>query len=402
MKKFIYEAVQEDGATVRGQVWAHSPRAAQRDLAARGMRPTSLEAEGPKPEKRGKTGGVARLDYIYGLKELHALVVGGVPLAEAVSTLADATEHAGLAATYTELNASLRRGEKFSVAFTRLFPLLPHYVHRIIESGELSGRLAEALSDSAEEMEHTAKVRAELRAALLYPAFLVGAGILAVTFVLLFVVPRFAAIFKGKEDKIPFLSYVVISGGMWLRSHLLLCLLAAAAIVTLMVYAFRQPQVRNRFRLLLSRVPLFNHWIIEMETARWAGVLARLLENRVPLLTSLELARSSLTSEDITLRLRQVERGVRAGRSLAATLEENRFLPSTALTLVRVGERSGKLPELMRSVATIYDELVRNRIKALLAIVEPVAIVLIGGAVAFVALAIFTAITSINSLSGLH
>jgi general secretion pathway protein F len=151
----------------------------------------------------------------------------------------------------------------------------------------------------------------------------------------------------------------------------------------------------------MARLPLLRDGLVEIETARWAAVLARLLENRVPLLHSLELAQGALRSRDIQLRLGQVERRVRAGESLAAALRDIAFLPTTALSLVRVGERSGNLPEMMRSVAQIYDEIVRNRIKATLSIIEPTAIVLIGGAVGVVAVAIFLAITTINKVPGL-
>jgi general secretion pathway protein F len=141
--------------------------------------------------------------------------------------------------------------------------------------------------------------------------------------------------------------------------------------------------------------------MVEAETARWAAVLARLLENRVPLMQSLELSRTALRSRDIQSQLLQVERSVRTGGALAKSLDEHRFLPSTALSLVRVGERSGNLAEMMRSVAQIYEEIVRNRIRTTLSLIEPVAIVIIGGAIAMVAVAIFMAITSINNVPGL-
>jgi general secretion pathway protein F len=167
------------------------------------------------------------------------------------------------------------------------------------------------------------------------------------------------------------------------------------------VYGVQQPAWRAQARESLSRLPFLRDWLIDVETARWAGVLARLLENRVPLLQSLELARTALRSREVQQRLIQVERLVRTGGTLAKALDEHRFLPPTALSLVRVGERSGSLAQMMRSVATIYDDIVRNRIKAVLSLVEPIAILLIGGAIGLVAVAIFLAITSINNVPGL-
>ncbi len=400
--RFQYEALQQNGRPVVGQIEAPTLRGAHRDLVRRGVQPTAIT-----PAVRRTTGGrqtrrkVRWRDYVYLLKEIHALIAGGVPLAETVAALADATEHPGLAASYSELNTALRRGEKFSTAFARSFPAFPTYIQRVIEAGELSGHLGEALADAAAAMEHDQKVRVELRNALIYPTFLVGFGVLAILFIFMVVVPRFAAMFRGKYDQIPFLSYIVIAGGMWLHDHLLLAGIVVGGLAAILVYGFQQAAWRTQALESVSRLPLIRDWMIEFETARWAGVLARLLENRVPLLQSLELARTALHSREIQQRLIQVERLVRTGGALAKALDEHRFLPPTALSLVRVGERSGSLAQMMRSVAAIYDDVVRNRIKAILTLIEPIAILLIGGAIGIVAVAIFLAITSINNVPGL-
>jgi general secretion pathway protein F len=396
--RFRFEALQSDGRLISGQVEADSPRGAYRDLLRRGVQPTTIAHAGAQNAGRRRPRRKAgRRDHLYVLKELQALVAGGVPIAEAVAVLEEG-DHPGLAPAYRELNAGLRRGEKFSQAFARAFPSFPGYVHRLIEAGELSGRLGEALADGAAEMEHEAKIRIELRNALVYPAFLVVAGILATLFIFLVVVPRFALMFHGKFDALPALSYIVIVGGLWLRSHLLMAGMAALLFCFAAAYAFRNEAWRMRGLDALYRVPVLRDWLVEIETARWAALLARLLENRVPLLQSLELARTALRSPDIRLRLTQVERSIRSGGTLAEALRDHRFLPPTALSLIRVGERSGTLPEMVRSVTEIYDETVRNRLKAALSIIEPVAIVMIGGVVGVVAVALFLAITAVNKL----
>jgi general secretion pathway protein F len=403
--KFQYQGLQSDGRAVSGQIEAVSLRGAHRDLVRRGVQPMEISAA---VRREPGVGGwlparkkARRSDHLYVLKEMHALFSGGVPIAEAVAALAESAENPILAASYTELNARLRRGEKFSAAFVHCFPTFPVYIHRVIEAGELSGRLGAALGDAAAQMEHEAKVGAELRNALVYPVFLVGFGLLAILFIFIVVVPRFATMFRGKFDQIPFLSYVIIAGGMWFREHLLLTATIVALIAVITTYATMQPEWRMRAREAVARLPMLRTWMVEAETARWAAVLARLLENRVPLMQSLELSRTALRSRDIQSQLLQVERSVRTGGALAKSLDEHRFLPSTALSLVRVGERSGNLAEMMRSVAQIYEEIVRNRIRTTLSLIEPVAIVIIGGAIAMVAVAIFMAITSINNVPGL-
>lgn len=400
--RYRFEALQADGRLISGQLEAQSPRAAYRELMRRGVQPTTIaNSAASGNHRRHFRLGSARRHRLYVLKELHALVGGGVPIADAVAALEEACEEPALAEAYRALQAGLRRGEKFSAAFARAFPNFPGYIYNLIEAGELSGRFAEAMADAANEIEHQARIRTELRNALLYPAFLIAFGLLAVLFIFLVVVPRFAAMFRGKLDQLPWLSWGVIASGMWLREHLMIAGTFALALGFGIIWASRQPNARSQVLALIARMPVLRDSFVEIETARWAAVLARLLENRVPLMNSLELARTALRNAEIQLRLGQVERRVRAGEALASALHDAAFLPTTALSLVRVGERSGNLPEMMRSISQIYDEIVRNRIKAVLSIIEPTAIVLIGTAVGIVAMAIFLAITTINKVPGL-
>jgi general secretion pathway protein F len=402
--RFHYQAVASDGRALSGQLEAPSSRGAYRELLRRGMRPTAITASAPHAQPAGlrlRRRRAGRRDYVHLMRELHVLAAGGVPIAEAVAALESAAAHPDLTAALAELHAALRRGERFAAALARCFPVFPGYIHSIIETGDMSGRLAEALADAAAEIEREARFRTELRQALVYPVFLIAAGLCAVVFMLVFVVPRFAAMFRGKYDQLPIISYLVIAGGMWLRENLVLALIGLGAAGVAIAYAVQQQQFREAVRARLVQLPLVGPWLAEIETARWAAVLARLLENRVPLMASLDLARRALHGAELQARMAQVERGVRGGRSLAVALEEHHILPATALSLIRVGERSGSLPEMTRSVAAIYEEIVRNRIKTVLAIIEPIAILAIGGVIALVAVAIFLGITTINKVPGL-
>lgn len=402
--RFQYHGLQRDGRLVAGLIEATSERSAHRDLLKRGVQPTAIRMAAiaaPAPGSRGRRRSLRRRDYAAMLKQLQALIGGGVPISEAVTALADVAENATLAAAYGNLNAALRRGDPFPEALVACFPAIPTHIHRMIAAGDLSGRLAEAMADAAAELEHEIRTRNELRQALVYPAFLVLFGVCAVLFIFLVVVPRFAAMLQGNLQKLPLVSYLVIAAGVWFRGHVLLALASLAGVGLTIGYAFYRPATREAALRVLSRLPLLRRWLLDIEIARWSAVLARLLENRVPLVQSLELARSVLRAHGLHERLTPAERDVRAGAALAAALEGCAFLSAPALTLIRVGERSGKLAEMVRSIATLYDEAVRNRTRLVLSIIEPVAIVLIGGVIGLIATAIFLAITSINRVPGL-
>lgn len=401
--RFQYQAIADDGRTLTGHVEADTSRKAYRELVKRGIRPTSVvpAVAHVHSVRRWRRRNPRRGEYLHILKQLQVLVRGGIPVAEAVAALAESATHPVLIAAFNQLHTGLRHGERFPDAFARAFSIFPPYIHRIIETGDLSGRLSEALADAATEVERDEKFRSELRNSIVYPVFLSIAGLSAVIFMFVFVVPRFAAMFRGKYDQLPLLSYVVIAGGMWVREHSLAGALTLGAGGVVIAYALQQPELRERLRDTVVRLPFLGYWLSEIETARWAAVLARLLENRVPLMPALDLARRSLRSSEAQTRMAHVERAVRGGRPLAVALEDSHILPPTSLSLIRVGERSGNLPEMTRRVADIYDEIVRNRLRAMLSIIEPAAILLIGGIIGLVAVAIFLAITTINKVPGL-
>jgi len=399
---FHYKGLQRDGKLVGGLIEAASERGAHRDLLHRGVQPIEIAlAAAPRSGRRARVRRVGRAQYAAALRQLHTLIAAGVPIAEATSTLGEMPDHPALAKVYQDLTTALRRGDAVPSAFARCLPNLPPYIQRLIEAGDLSGSLIEAIGDAAEELEREAKVRTELRHALMYPAILIGFGILAVFFIFLVVVPRFAAAFKGRLSQLPFLSSVVISTGMWAHEHVVILLSLLVGIGLAVGWSLSQPRAGAFLAEFAAHVPVLRDWSADAEIAHWAAILARLLENRLPLVQSLELARSSLHRRDIQVVLGRVERDVRTGTALSAALHDAVFLTPTALAMIRVGERSGRLAEMMRSLASAYDGMVRDRTKTVLLLVEPAAIIFIGAFVGLVAIAIFQAITSINNVPGL-
>ncbi len=145
-------------------------------------------------------------------------------------------------------------------------------------------------------------------------------------------------------------------------------------------------------------MPVLGNFLLEAETGRWTAMLATLLRNRVPLVESLVLARNSLRVESLRVRLAQVERAVRGGSALAAALEDYRLFDETIVNLTRVGERSGRLADMLGSAAALAEQRGRDRIKRVMALLEPAAILVIGGVIGVIVVSLFTAIASINSV----
>jgi general secretion pathway protein F len=275
---------------------------------------------------------------------------------------------------------------------------MPEYVGQLARAGELTGELGRALADAAAQMDYELKLRNEMRNAMVYPAVLVGAGTLAVGIMFVFVVPKFASLLKRADD-LPFLAWAVLASGTWLRENFLMAVAGLAAVSMAVTYFARKPEVRARALDWAARLPVVGPWLVESDTARWAKVLAALLGNRVPLLRGLELAQSGLMIPSRRARLGEVARAVRGGSALADALEDHEALTATGYNLVRVGERSGRLPGMLDSLARLYEESGRNRMKRVLILMEPAAILVIGSVIGTIILGVILAITSANDLA---
>ena len=399
MTGFKYQALNGDGATVDGQIEADGIRQAQRMLRKRGLTPISLqEAKSTiraKKQKRVSN----RQARILLLRELAVLIEAGVPLAEAISSLAASRGEADLQAALEGISRDLRQGLSLSLGMRKHLAFLPGYVHQLIEAGELTGQLKSALKDATAQMEYEERVATEIRGALVYPLFLLGSGLAAVLFIFIFVVPRFSEMFKEHRDQLPTVSRYVMSTGLFVRDNVFFLALALVAIVLIIINLARRPAVREWFQAFLMRVPVVGPWLLESETARWTNMLSTLLVNKIPLLKALELARISLNAPELRIRLTQVERAVRGGTALSSALEEYCEFQTAILNLIRAGERAGNLSQMLKMAATMTEESVRQRMKQTISLIEPAAILIVGAMVGLIVISIILAITSLNQIN---
>ena len=247
-------------------------------------------------------------------------------------------------------------------------------------------------------MQYDERVAAEMRSALLYPSILVVSGSAAVLLVFAFVIPQFSNLLDD-ENELPLLAEVVLRTGVWFHGNgwLVAAVLAAAAAVILALA--RRQRVRQRVRDALAALPLFGDWLAELDTAKWASLMSAMLASRVGTMEALGLASRSVAVSRRKAALEQVAGDVRGGASLSAALEKRSALTPTGYNLLRVGEQSGHLAQMLRALASLYEENSQRRMKRLLVLIEPMAVVLIGGILGVIMVGIILAITSVNDIA---
>lgn len=400
--EFQYQAVNPQGQTVSGMINAGGEREAVRLLRQQELTPLEVGVGvlGQKTEvRRGRARRAGNQEKAIVIRELSILLQAGVPLAEAVESIGQTHTDSAIGETFSLVHGKLRGGESFSQALQAAPLEWPDFLFQLLAAGEHTGKLAQALQSAATQMEYEQRIKSEMRNALIYPSILVISGIAATLLIFIVVVPKFASILKNSRAQIPEISVWVLTAGMFVKENLLWVGLGALAAVLAIISVLANAELRGRMLQALSRVPVLGRWLIETEIGRWAAMLGTLLENRVPILKAMELTQNGMRLMAVKHKLQQALKEVRGGKKMADALAGVQMLNVTGLNLIRVGERSGELANMLRTLATLYETAGRERLKRFLILLEPLAILLIGGVIGTIMIAVMLAITSLSNIA---
>ena len=397
MVKLHYEAVTKTGELIAGEMKATSEREALRLLSADGLSVLTVgEVEAPREAWFQRS--LTRQEVVLAFFELATMLSAGVALAEAVESQSQSEHHPELERFFDHLSNGLRKGESLSSAIDSSALELPVYLVRLIQSGELSGELPACLTRGVAQMEYELDVSSQLKSALIYPAVLVFSGIVAVLMIFVFVVPKFSNLLVESDD-LPALAWFVLSAGMLFNKYAYLVAAGLGLLVVAAAQLFRKKHFQKRLRDVLADLPVVGVWLNEVEIAKWSSVMAAMMHSRVELIVAMGMAQNSLQITSRIEKLEQVKRAVRGGESLSKALVDNRVLSPTAYNLIKAGEKSGTLPLMLDAVAKVYDTSCKDRMKTVIALIEPMAILLIGAVIGVLLLGIILAITSVNTLA---
>lgn len=397
--KFTYEGFDARGERQTGLMEAASKIEALRALQTKSITPVELKAVENSRKPSLLTPRLTRQHITQALHELTRLIESEVSIAESIEAMTDAGHHEKLDRAFAGIARALQHGESFSAALANSGLPLPDYLLHLVKAGELTGDLAGALKRAQEKMEYDERTANELRNALIYPAILVIAGVAAVLLMFTVVVPKFSNMLDKSATNLPWLATAVLTTGTWFNAHWDMLLAGLSATTVAFISALRQQRLRASLTNWLSRLPIIGQWLEETDMASWSYTLSAMLGCKVELLAALDLSTHSMRIPRRRTAMQEVIRQVRAGKSMSSALAETHTLNRTGVNLIKVGERTGRAAEMLASLANLYEENSKNRMKKLLALIEPVAILLIGSGIGVIILGIILAITSVNDMA---
>jgi len=398
--EYQYKAFNAQQQSISGRITAEGKREAMRLLTGRDLVPLELsEISHQRHTTTGARKKETHQDKILVIQELATLLEAGINLAEAVQSIGETHTSSAMGHSFLKVHAGLRSGEAFSTALRKGTISWPDYLYQLLLAGEQTGKLGQALRNAASQMEYDRKIRQDIRNALIYPIILIISGLAATLLVFLVVVPKFANILRSTRNEIPEISVWVLKAGMFTKTHLGELALGSGVLLIALLALLTNSMIRARLWESLSRLPLIGPWIRETEIGRWAAMLSILLESRVPLLNALTLAASGVRIQSVRNTLDHAQREIRGGKKIADALTTGTMLSPTAINLIRVGERTGQLDQMLNTLARLYSEASQERLKRFLILLEPIAILLIGGVIGFIIIAIMLAVTSLSNVN---
>ncbi|WP_095078033.1 type II secretion system inner membrane protein GspF [Pseudomonas sp. Irchel s3h17] len=401
MPEFEYRAQDHRGRPCKGVQEADSPRHARQLLRGRGLLPSHVALAKPRSDQvTGISSGcsLAAGELALLTLQLSTLIQAGLPLEESLRAVAAQSEKRRIGHLLSVVRARVMEGHALATALAAFPRAFPELFRATVAAGERAGHLGFVLEQLAAYTEARHSSRQRIQLALVYPMILMFASLAIVGFLLGYVVPDVVKIFVDSGQPLPLLTRGMILLSDGLRRHGLLLLAALLVLLWLVRWALRQPSLRLRWHAGVLRLPLLGGVLRTMEAARFASTLAILGKSAVPLVDALEIAAAVIGNLTIRARMHDVARSVREGETLTHGLELGGDIPPMMLHMIASGERAGELDNMLARAAEQQEKTLAARIALVVSLFEPIMLVLMGGIVLLIVMAILLPILSLNQL----
>jgi general secretion pathway protein F len=406
MPGFEYKGLEvASGKSVKGYRDADSPKALRALLRREGVLLTLATPENERKARAKRD--IQLLAFLYRpsssdvailTRQLATLVRAGVPLVESITALVDQVEKESLVRILTDVSENLKEGKAFAsclAAHPKVFP--PLYVN-MVAAGEASGTLEAVLERLADFMEGQARLKGKVVSALAYPVLMTLIASVLVGALMMGVVPKVTSMFENMQQELPWYTALLIFISDTLASYWWLII----GVIALAVYTFRRwqatPGGRMTWDRLMLRVPLFGRLNLLVAVARFSRTLATLLASGVALLPAMDIVKSVLGNVQLEAVVKVAIGSIREGESIAEPLRRSGYFPPMVTHMIAVGEKSGQLEQMLQNVSRAYEADVETRVTTLTSLLEPLIIVVMGGMVAFIAMAIIMPLVQMNQL----
>ncbi|NDC79833.1 MAG: type II secretion system protein GspF [Verrucomicrobia bacterium] len=412
MPLFAYSAVDAKGKTHQGTLEANNPADAAAAIKKQGMFPTNIaetSAENTKAKGKGfsfklslgggggGTGKVPAKILTVFTRQLSTLISAGLPLLRSLRTLGKQEKNPNLRKIMASLAESVEGGTTFSEALSQHPKAFNKLYVNMVKAGELGGVLEVVLTRLAEFAEKSQRIRGKVTSAMVYPLVVLTIAVGIVTFLMLFIVPKFEAIFKDMLGgrPLPFITQTIMDLSRFIQGNFLVLAGGIAAAVFIIRFSLRLPGVSSAVDEYKLKLPLFGDMLTKTSVARFSRTLGTLVSSGVPILQALQITRDTAGNARVSSAIDSIHDNVKEGESMVAPMEASQIFPPMVVSMVQVGEETGQLPDMLTKVADVFEEEVDTAVAGLTSLLEPVMIVMLALIVGTIVVALFLPLITI-------
>ncbi len=401
MLTFKYTAYRNDnGEVVSAQVQAQDVASASKLLTSQGLFPVSIEniENAGLSSKLGLSGRVSSKDRIIFTRQLSTLINAGLPLTQALRTVQDQVSNKSLKTIAASIVSSVEAGTQLSKAFAEHPKVFNTIYISLVAAGEVSGSLDKSLNRIANQQEKDAAIVSKIRSALVYPVIVLAVIIAVLIFMLTTVLPQVGQLYHDLHQTLPLPTLVLLAISNFIINFWWLTIIIIAAVVFMISAWLRTSAGRSVLDQTKLSVPIFGRIYRKVYMARFARTLSTLMTSGVPVLEGLRIVHDSIGNVHVEATLVRSMDGVRGGKALSSTLEnQESFLPLVS-QMIRIGEQSGTIDQMLEKVAIYYENEVDEEVKNISTTIEPLLMVVlgvvVGGVIAAVLLPVYSLVGS--------
>ena len=413
MPAYNYIAMDAKGREQKGKINAPNEEAVANELRRKGMFPTSIRAAvKTKAAKSKRSGGmninigssnINRKDLTIVTRQLAILLDAGLPLIRSLHTLERQAKSPAVRIVLGKTAETVEGGATFAEALSQHPKSFDKLFLNMVRAGEASGAMETILDRLAGFMEKAARISGKVKSAMIYPAVILSISLLAVVGLMIFIVPNFSKIFSdllGPNEPLPGPTLLIIGISETLVSRWYFYVGGVVGIIVLYKIIAAIPAGKWGIDWVKYNMPLFGPIISKSAISRFGRTLGTLMSSGVPVLNSLAIVKETSGNEVVSTAIQKVHDAVKEGEGIAGPLNDTKIFPPMVISMVEVGEETGKLPEMLEKIADTYDEEVDNSVSALTSLIEPLMIVGLAGIVGSIVIALFMPLVRIIEKMG--
>lgn len=389
MANFKYKAINSKGQRVEGSQSASSESQVREMLLSNQYYPLSIEKERSK-RSFSFNRKVKLKDIAVFSRQFYVMLDSGLPIGKALNILTEQSDNPKLREALIGVNADIKKGETLSSSMRKRKDVFPNLLTNMIDAGEKSGNLDIILKRMAEYYEKETKIRGKIKSAMIYPLVLAVVAIIAITFILTFVMPTFVQMFEENNVELPMSTKMVLDTSKILGKYgIIIFLILVIAIILLGKY-LKSEKGQYTLSVINLKIPLIKKLTQKIIVSRFTRTMGIVSSSGISLITSLEIVASVVGNKIAEKELLKVKEKVLKGEGLGDSIMKIKIFPPMLASMVKVGEEAGSLDSILDKTADFYDDELEREIQTATALIEPAMIVVMGIIIGFLIISILT------------